>query len=75
MGIFDLLFGTNTKRTKIDETDSRTWENYQYGEKPTIKQVKETFHAARENARSDPRSKDPNDISYTGDWGKPNSSK
>jgi len=70
MGLLDWLFGTNASKTKADEKDPQRWENYQYGEEPTKKQVEDAWHQAREDARNDPRSKDPKDVGYTGDWKK-----
>ena len=70
MSFWDWLFGTESDSSGWDAADSQRWENYQYGQSDSRRQVRRTWHGAREDARSDPRSSDPNDVAYTGDWGK-----
>ena len=77
MGLFKWLFNlddakecSDTKHSGWDEKDTKKWSKYQYGEEESDATVRRASHAARDDARNDPRSSDPRDPSYTGDWGK-----
>jgi len=59
------------ERGPFDEDDAVRIINSIYPYEVSRSDVDEAFHGAREDARRDPRSRDPNDISYTGDWSRP----
>ena len=70
MGLWDSLFGTDTRHQGVDERDTQRWDNYQHGEQTSREDVRRAWHQAREDARHDPRSSDPRVVSRTGDWDK-----